>query len=785
MPVAIRDSRLDLVSTVCRVISRLQADAGHALCNAIVAGQVDVLRAFLCRGANPPCFSAAHSNMLLRTEIRIDAGNYTHFSDCPLILIAAHCGRPWIVKELLDAKADPSRMGEVNGQPLTALFVAVRGGCLETCRALLKTVNDAARGFVLTSRWQLESPPTARERLRLEFYNELDRATPLLMAAEKGDADVLRELVGAGASMSAQRLSCNEVVHSDGGQYPFLAKYSNRDLDSLSLTPLGTCVYRRWPEESIHALLDMKADPGRTAAARSSSAEDAGLSPSSRGNRDHQQQAFPVEGPVGGDEIPLALLAATALIPLTSNAPVVICGLESEAGRKLNGLRGSTRSYDGSKDRWGVQVHDFSGAIPDSSTMLKAIKSENLRVVGDGTLYRHLTGASHESFMPQNCFYDPLTAHDSALARTKLLLQRGARPFSAPNSRYSFHEFFEELATNRVHRCHGPQYWVKLVKLFLQYEANPEATGQSLFLLFALIAAVARERAVTAEADKDGADSPSSIVLSITARAKLLLSDLGVDGAAVLRHAAASGRTDVVRAVAWFAPDVIMTDPERHRTALHCAAAAGHNEVVQLLSNDEAIVSAKRGFVEALDKEGHTALDLAARARALHETVVATLLRAGGQNKWGRCLDEGKRGLFKSRDNEGSISDDIGFGGEESRPLRKAFEDGEAVSGQNVGVAWQGQLRRLRKRWGVLLGSVEWASEEAVAREDRVKEAGPLEKIESPLVSEEGATVDSAGGTDEQGGVASGEQGVDAADRQNSVPATIARALHPSYHGSW
>ena len=69
-------------------------------------------------------------------------------------------------------------------------------------------------------------------------------------------------------------------------------------------------------------------------------------------------------------------------------------------------------------------------------------------------------------------------------------------------------------------------------------------------------------------------------------------------------------------------------------------------------------------------------------------------------------------------------------------------------------------------------------SEEAATREDRVKETGPhlLEKIESPLVREEGVSstgggngeVDSAGDTDEQGGVA--QQGMEDGHNSGSVP---------------
>ena len=693
VPLAIRDQRLEMVSTISKVVLGPRLELQQALRDAIVAGQVRVVQAFLCRGPYEADFfnpSAPHANMSLR--MATDPPRNTHFEEWPLIVIAARFAKHEIVKELLDAKADPSRTGQLSrGQVVTALYSAVKHGFPKTCRALLATVNSAA----LVSDAETND---ARDKLRLDFYNNQDRATPLLMAARKGAVDLLRELVGAGASMSVQRLSCNEVVHSDDGQNPFLVKYdySNRDLvgsRSLSLTPLGTCVYRRWPEDSIRALLDMKANPGWVTPMRWgwSAAEDAGLSPSSRRNRD-QQQPVPLEGvpeSIEDDEIPLALLAATALIPLTPHAPVVICGLESEAGQKLNGLRGHTTSYDGSKDRWGVANSDS-----DSSATVKSIKSENLRAVGDGTFYARLPG------MPHNCFYDPLTAHESALARTELLLQRGARPFSAANSRYSFPEFFEELATNRAHRCHGTQYWAKLVELFLQYEANPERAGQS--LLFALAAAVARERAAAADT-----------MSSVSARAKLLLTDLSVDGAAVLRHAVTSGRADVIRelcaiaaeardrtfagvlnpdGILCFVPDEIMNhkfDPERQRTALHCAAEAGHEEVVQLLlegfyASGEAVDGAQGvELVQSEDTDGHTALDLAAANG--HAAVVAMLLRAGGQ-KWGRSLDGGKRLVSKPSVGSGGDTDSF-LSGDASGSLRKAFE--AAVSGQHVGVAWQ------------------------------------------------------------------------------------------------
>ena len=741
IPVAIRDSRLDVVSTICRVTTRLRPEVGHLLRNAIVGGQLDVVRALLCRGPNEEPFvarlplrfytprlgfrfpypSCCHPNMLLKMEIRTGPRDTQLLRDrqrdeWPLILIAAHSGRSEIVTELLNAKADPSRTGKIkmSGQPLTALYVAVKGGFRETVWALLGAVHDAAQESDSEKK-------SAREKLQLEFYNEQDRATPLLMAARKGGADVLRDLVGAGVSLSARRLSCNEFAPSDSGKKSYLLQYLSRG--PLSLTPLGTCVYRRWPEESIRALLDMKADPGRAVAARSSSAEDAGLSPSSRGNREDKEQPAPVEESAG-DEIPLALLAATALIPLAPDAPVVICGLESEAGKQLNGLRGRTIRYDGGKDRWGVHIPGPPWL--GSRSAVKAVKSENLRAVGDGTIYPRATGAqgtqrysSDDPLMPQNCLYDPLTAQESALARTELLLQRGARPFSAPNSRYSFPEFFEELATFSFHRCHGPQYWAELVKLFLQYEVNPERTGQA--LLFALTAAVARERQrradVLAAGEEDLWLDLSDALSSMIARVELLVIDLSVDAAAVLRHAAASGRADVIRELVWFAPDVIVhkPDPEHHRTALHCAAAAGHNDVAQLLLNDEAVAKS----VEIPGKDGHTALDLAAANG--HAEVVATLLRAGGGQKWGRCLGGDKSGA-------GRRSDDISLDGE--RPaLRKALE--EAVSGQHVSVVWQ-----------LLLSAVEETEKkvraEVEARPQKKLNNSLLEKIESSLVREHG-----------------------------------------------
>ena len=847
--VAIRDQRLDLVNTICKAVIGPQPQLEDALCKAIVAGQLDVVRAFLCRGpyARGPWAVGLPMAISSNMSVRITTPGFEE--KWPLIVIAARSGQSAIVRELLDANADPNRTGELNGQAVTALYLAVQYGFPKTCRAILETATDVHRisdsdpcyrcAPNLTC-YRCAPKKNAQKKLRLEFYNDHDRATPLLMAARKGEAGLVSELVGAGASLSAQRLSCNKqfVEHSDGGKHSFLAKYNSPRDQFLSLTPLGTCVYRRWPENSIRALLDMKADPGRAAATRSSSAEDAGLSPSSRGNpRDDQGegQSFLVDGPSesvgGGDEIPLALFAATALIPLTPNAPVVICGLESETGKKMNGLRGFTVPYDGSKkksalkDRWGVEVPAASRAgagIPADHPAVNAIKSENLRAVGDGTIYprARATGAqagaeqysySDDLFMPQDCLYDPLTAHDSALARTELLLQRGARPFRAPNSRYSFHEFFEELATSHVHRCHGVQYWGKLVKLFLQYEANPERTAGE--LLLALAAAAARERAVAAvEVDAvhrrwRGGDEcvtdTAAVVVSITARAELLLTDVSVDGAAVLRQAVATGRADVVRelcaiaaeardpmmGVPCLAPDEIMNkfDPERQRTALHYAAEAGQEELVRLLLGAEGLGAPKLNVeVRAQDEDGHTALDLAVENG--HSPVVAMLLMAGGQ-KWGPCLrgDGCKRGPLRKSREENDFD-----GAEESKPaLRKAFE--AAVSGQHVGVAWQLLLsaaeeaeRCERRRWR--LGN-------------RVNEAGAAQLLEEMdggsgvSVNEEDAgggasVVDAADHTDtlRDGGAAQEELHKADADSQNSgdcsrsaLRPTIVQALHPSY----
>ena len=72
----------------------------------------------------------------------------------------------------------------------------------------------------------------------------------------------------------------------------------------------------------------------------------------------------------------------------------------------------------------------------------------------------------------------------SPLEAARLFLEHGAaRPFEANNSRYTLARFFLELASSGpYHKGHGSALWLQLLKVFIEYETDPDAAIRDVML---------------------------------------------------------------------------------------------------------------------------------------------------------------------------------------------------------------------------------------------------------------------------------------------------------------
>lgn len=372
-------------------------------------------------------------------------------------------------------------------------------------------LSGRASGRPLRAAW-----PITRDAIEkhLNFYHPRDETTAVLMTAERADIEILKALVRAGAKMSERRLCdryrlvSNKFGFFDSREtnmaHPMLAKYEpdrtlqaqyEYDKSSISsdsnssrmgyerimnsvlvakelrvhhaviaeevrakallLTPLGTCVYKCWPEQSIRTLLELKADPGWPV---EGPVGGPGSTSSSGFRTGSQNQELHEESPEGPDEIPPALLAATAPIPIAIDRTVLITGLppEHELFDKLRSDEGLVKGFEAKTGRWSVYLPKEKRNISIETEFLRTIGLENNSGVARRSLAR--------------------TSHEGALARVEMLLRHGARrrPFAGVGARYTLSEFFFELATSPVHMSHGAHYWGELLKIFLRYQDDAE-----------------------------------------------------------------------------------------------------------------------------------------------------------------------------------------------------------------------------------------------------------------------------------------------------------------------
>ena len=195
-----------------------------------------------------------------------------------------------------------------------------------------------------------------------------------------------------------------------------------------------------------------------------------------------------------------------------------------------------------------------------------------------------------DPLIPETAQYAPLTAHESCLATTKLLLEHGARPFkdsagpgvlSTTNTKYTFSEFFTELATDARHSSHGPTFWLDLVKIFLPYEKDNK--DDVLRDLLVKLAQEAPDEGPKSTKEGAGVEANKSSGRAVVERAKLLISELAAPAGAACREAARMGKEKIIVACYDFGVNVLAEVDELGRNALHHAAIVGKVDMIKLL----------------------------------------------------------------------------------------------------------------------------------------------------------------------------------------------------------
>eukprot|EP01036_Dinobryon_divergens_P026860 gene26860-35552_t len=143
-----------------------------------------------------------------------------------LLMIAAKAGYSEIVELFLDAGAvvDERRMG---GKAVTALFLAVQGGHVDTAKLLLSRGADMAFRSALNGRtvfleavWQGHTPVV---NLLLDCGANVDETyelgrSALHVAAHRGNIKVLKLLLAWGADITARDSFGNTAIGLSGGR---------------------------------------------------------------------------------------------------------------------------------------------------------------------------------------------------------------------------------------------------------------------------------------------------------------------------------------------------------------------------------------------------------------------------------------------------------------------------------------------------------------------------------------------------------------------------------------
>ncbi len=224
----------DVVQTLIRAAEadEKRLDLEGALCSAVYAGNIDIIRQLLKAGAEVDCprmwwrvrrkasYEEIPLSLAIKTErwdiidLLLDAGAEinlaAHEKDTPLGL-AARIGNMELMQHLIDRGAD------VNGAPdaytHTPLVSAAKDGCVESVRFLLdhgadvNAETECGTPLIAGALYAHEQfVPIAR--ILLEAGADVNKAaegyTPLIAAAEGCNKDIVRLLLDAGADVNAK-----------------------------------------------------------------------------------------------------------------------------------------------------------------------------------------------------------------------------------------------------------------------------------------------------------------------------------------------------------------------------------------------------------------------------------------------------------------------------------------------------------------------------------------------------------------------------------------------------